>query len=127
MLIEQVNRKVRTEQKFVCVSRSRRFGKSMAADMLAAYYGCEEDTAMLFDNLKIATADSYKEHLNKYDVIKVNVQEFLSATKYELSLTNMEVRLMFEHMIRQWFRNFTLAYNEFVKADLAVMILYCNR
>lgn len=80
MLIAQVNRRVRTEQRFICVSRPRRFGKSMAAEMLSAYYGCEEDTSALFENLKISTADSYKEYLNQYDVIKVNVQSFFRRT-----------------------------------------------
>lgn len=80
MLIEQVNRRIRTEQKFLCVSRPRRFGKSMAMDMLSAYYNCGEDTSALFENLKIASAESYKEHLNKYDVIKINMQVFLSMT-----------------------------------------------
>ena len=80
MLISQVNRRIRTEQKFLCVSRPRRFGKSMAADMLSAYYNCGEDTSALFENLKIASAESYREHLNQYHVIKINMQEFLSAT-----------------------------------------------
>ena len=80
MLIAQVNRRIRTEQKFMCVSRPRRFGKSMAANMLAAYYGSGEDTAPLFDGLKIAGDASYKEHLNQYDVIRINMQEFLSGT-----------------------------------------------
>ena len=80
MLIAQINRRVRTEQKFICVSRPRRFGKSMAANMLAAYYGSGEDTAPLFDGLKIAGEASYREHLNRYDVIKINMQEFLSST-----------------------------------------------
>jgi len=82
LLIAQVNRRIRTEQKFICLSRPRRFGKSMAADMLSAYYGCGEDTSALFGNLKIASADSYREHLNQYDVIKINMQEFLSATQH---------------------------------------------
>ena len=81
MLIEQMNRRVRTEQKFICVSRPRRFGKSMAADMLAAYYGCGDNTEALFAELKIASEPSFKEHLNQYDVIKINMQEFLSATQ----------------------------------------------
>ena len=81
MLIAQINRRVRTEQKFICVSRPRRFGKSMAADMLAAYYGSGENTAPLFDGLKIAGDVSYREHLNRYDVIKINIQEFLSSTR----------------------------------------------
>ena len=80
MLIAQVNRRIRTEQKFMCVSRPRRFGKSMAANMLAAYYGSGEDTAPLFNGLKIAGDASYREHLNQYDVIRINMQEFLSST-----------------------------------------------
>ena len=79
-LIEEINKLVDTQQRFVCVSRPRRFGKSMAADMLAAYYGCKEDASPLFDGLKISRAESYKTHLNRYNVLKVNVQEFLSAT-----------------------------------------------
>ena len=80
LLIAQVNRYVRTEQRFICVSRPRRFGKSMAADMLSAYYSTGEDTSTLFEGLKISKDESFKEHLNRYDVIKINVQEFLSAT-----------------------------------------------
>ena len=79
-LIEKTNAVLNTRQKFLCVSRPRRFGKSMAADMLAAYYERGEDSSPLFDSLKISKADSYLEHLNQYDVIKVNMQEFLSMT-----------------------------------------------
>lgn len=79
-LIEKTNSLINTRQKFICVSRPRRFGKSMAADMLAAYYDCSEDGAMIFDDLKISDCPSYKEHLNKYDVIKVNMQTFLSMS-----------------------------------------------
>ena len=50
-LIEKTNEYLNTEQRFLCVSRPRRFGKSMAANMLAAYYDCAENTAELFDNL----------------------------------------------------------------------------
>ena len=94
-LIKQVNRWIRTEQKFICVSRPRRFGKSMAVDMLTAYYACGEDTSALFSNLKIASAESYREHLNQYDVIKINMQEFLSATNsVEEMLKSLQKRLL---------------------------------
>ena len=79
-LIDQTNALLNTEQKYICVSRPRRFGKSMAANMLAAYYSRGEDTEALFGGLSIAKAPSYREHLNQYDVIKVNMQDFLSAT-----------------------------------------------
>ena len=94
-LIKQVNRWIRTEQKFICVSRPRRFGKSMAVNMLTAYYACGEDTSALFANLKIASAESYREHLNQYDVIKINMQEFLSATRsVEEMLKSLQKRLL---------------------------------
>ena len=79
-LIEKTNAVLNTRQKFLCVSRPRRFGKSMAADMLAAYYDRGEDSSSLFASLKISGAASYHVHLNQYDVIKVNMQEFLSMT-----------------------------------------------
>ena len=79
-LIEKTNAVLDTRQKFLCVSRPRRFGKSMAADMLAAYYERGEDSSSLFDSLKISKAASYDKHRNQYDVIKVNMQEFLSMT-----------------------------------------------
>ena len=79
-LIEKTNAVIDTRQKFLCVSRPRRFGKSMAADMLAAYYEREEDSSVLFDSLKISKAASYQVHRNQYDVLKVNMQEFLSMT-----------------------------------------------
>ena len=79
-LIEKTNAVLDTRQKFMCVSRPRRFGKSMAADMLAAYYDREEDSSALFAPFEISKLDSYEKHRNQYDVIKVNMQEFLSMT-----------------------------------------------
>ena len=59
MLIERTNAALRTKQKYMCISRPRRFGKSMAADMLAAYYGKDNDSAALFDGLEISHAETF--------------------------------------------------------------------
>ena len=48
--------------------------------MLAAYYDRSEHTDELFEKLKISKDQSYRENLNRYDVIKINIQEFLSMT-----------------------------------------------
>ena len=79
-MIDITNRLIKTMQRFVCVSRPRRFGKSMALDMLAAYYERDAYSSDLFQNLQISKMESYQKHLNQYDVIKINIQEFLSAT-----------------------------------------------
>lgn len=77
MLIAFTNKKTRTSQKNICVSRPRRFGKSMAADMLVAYYSRGCDSRELFQNLKIAQHPNFAEHLNKYNVIHLNIPNFL--------------------------------------------------
>lgn len=77
-LIELTNGLIDSEQSFVCVSRPRRFGKSMAANMLAAYYSKDEDASMIFDAFEIAKSDSYRKYMNQCNVIALNIQSFLS-------------------------------------------------
>ena len=79
-LIKYTNSIVDTLQSCVCVSRPRRFGKSMAADMLTAYYSKGCDSRELFSGLEIAKDENFEEHLNKYDTIFLNMQEFLSRS-----------------------------------------------
>ena len=81
VLIEYTNKVLRTKQKYICVSRPRRFGKSMAAEMLLSYYSCGCDSKEIFSKLKIAKADSFEKHLNKYNVIYINMVNFLGESK----------------------------------------------
>ena len=73
-LLEYTNRVINTTSKFICNSRPRRFGKSMTADMLSAYYSRGCDSKELFKNYEISTVSSYEKNLNKYDVIHFDVQ-----------------------------------------------------
>lgn len=77
-LLAYTNEILNTEQRYCCISRPRRFGKSITAKMLAAYYCQSCDTKELFDKLKISKKDSYETHLNQYDVIFLNMQDLLS-------------------------------------------------
>ena len=79
-LIACTNKYIRTPQKFICISRPRRFGKSMAAYMLVAYYGKDCDSSELFAPYKIAKTEDYRRHLNQYNVIMLNIQDFLSIS-----------------------------------------------
>jgi len=73
MLISKVNNVLdKSSEKFICVSRPRRFGKSMAANMLTAYYSRGCDSRALFKGLKIENDSSFEENLNKYDVIRID-------------------------------------------------------
>ena len=80
-LISVINHRLKTKQKYICVSRPRRFGKSLNLEMLAAYYSKGCDSRRLFDNLVISKTESYAEYLNKYNVIYLNMQDFLSISK----------------------------------------------
>lgn len=96
-IIEYCNRQIQTRQKYICVSRPRRFGKSMTADMLTAYYDESCDSAQQFGNLKIAVQKDYLKHLNKYHVIHLNIQTFLSETEnVETLLKNIQEDLLDE-------------------------------
>lgn len=76
-LLEYTNQMINTTSKFICNSRPRRFGKSVTADMLTAYYSRGCDSQKLFANLSIADQADYKRHLNQYDVIHFDVQWFM--------------------------------------------------
>lgn len=76
-LIALTNKCVNTEQKYICVSRPRRFGKSMTLKMLAAYYSRGCDSKEIFRGLEIENEPRFKEHLNKYDVIYLDMSKIL--------------------------------------------------
>ncbi|MDB2158107.1 AAA family ATPase [Clostridium butyricum] len=72
LIIEKINEVIDTADGYICITRPRRFGKSSVADMLGAYYSKAVDSKAIFDNLKISSCDSYKENLNKYNVIYIS-------------------------------------------------------
>ena len=80
-LITKMNDRINKENCNICVSRPRRFGKSMNLGMLAAYYSCGCDSREMFDRLLISKDESYSEHLNKYNVVYINMQDFLSGSQ----------------------------------------------
>lgn len=72
-LIALINDSIETPRKLTCISRPRRFGKSFAAQMLCAYYDKTCDSSDLFQDKEISKDESYQKHLNKYDVIYVDM------------------------------------------------------
>ncbi|MBR4272508.1 MAG: AAA family ATPase, partial [Bacteroidales bacterium] len=78
LIVRELNNLIGTRQKYVCVSRPRRFGKSMAKALLMAYYsrGCKSHRQ--FKNLKIAQEPSYRKYLNKLNVIAIDCVDFSS-------------------------------------------------
>ena len=86
-LIGLINRTVGTSKKLTCISRPRRFGKSYAAQMLCAYYDKSCDSHVLFRNCKIVKNESYEQHINKYDVIYLDMTNLLGNVVPEQLIT----------------------------------------
>lgn len=80
MLIDVTNGLLNSSDNHICISRPRRFGKSMTANMLSAYYSRECDSRELFSKLNIAKTDSFEKHLNKYNVIRFDIRSFASKS-----------------------------------------------
>ena len=78
-LIEYTNRVLNTTQAFICNSRPRRFGKSITADMLTAYYSVGADSKEMFQGLSIASSKDFSTHLNQYQVIHLDIQWCMQA------------------------------------------------
>ena len=92
MLINKIYPLIGKENRFMCITRPRRFGKTINAVMLGAYYTKGYDTHELFKDLKIAQTVSYEEHINKHHVIYIDFsrlpdpcnsyEEYISWIKY---------------------------------------------
>lgn len=96
-ILEYTNSVLDSEQRYICVSRPRRFGKSITAEMLVAYYDKSCDSSMLFQNLKISGARDYAAHRNKYDVIHIDVNSFRgSANRASEMVASMQREIIAE-------------------------------
>lgn len=80
-LIAYTNKVIDTNNAFICNSRPRRFGKSIAANMLTAYYSKGCDSQALFEALKISNDEGFRRHLNQYNVIRIDVQWCCTSVK----------------------------------------------
>lgn len=121
-LIAFTNKYESTEQKFICVSRPRRFGKSMTLKMLAAYYSRACNSEDLFLGCKIAKEETFRKYLNKYDVIYLNMQQFLIEAEKQEVTKYLEQEVIQE--LRQEYGEFLEKQNQGLAA--ALRRIYAN-
>lgn len=101
-LIAVTNSRIDTMNCYMCVSRPRRFGKSMAADMLVAYYSKGCDSRILFSGKKIETDESALVHMNEHNVIRLDIQQFL----FQESHLDIFINKIQEAVIRELLQEF---------------------
>ena len=80
-MISYLNSVVNTNDRYLAVSRPRRFGKSLTAEMICSYYEKELDSGSLFSERKISNEDNWDKYLNSYNVIRINMVDFVTRAK----------------------------------------------
>ena len=94
-MLEELIPLVEEGSNYVCITRPRRFGKSMAANMIAAYFAKDNDAADVFDSLYISGVEDYHKYLNCYNVIHISFNEIPRNCKnYELFIGRIETKLL---------------------------------
>ncbi len=81
LMIDKINQFIDRGNKYICMSRPRRFGKTIAGNMLTAYYSKGCNSHELFENLKISSVRDYEEKLNQYNVIKIDLNSEYQNTE----------------------------------------------
>ena len=79
-------------EKFICNSRARRFGKSVTADMLVAYFSKGADSGELFEPLKCVKDELFCRNMNAYDTIFVDIQALFKEASDAAAEPNQYIR-----------------------------------
>ena len=80
-IIDVINGFLNTYNKYMCVTRPRRFGKTLTISMLNAYYSKGCDSKEIFDKLNISSSSTYLEHFNKHNVISIDMASLYSDSR----------------------------------------------
>lgn len=95
-------------QKYLCITRPRRFGKSVAANMIGAFFERSVDGKALFDSLEIASSANYRKHLNMYDIIYIDFSRMpRDCNSYEQYISRIQDGI--NHDLREAFPELPLA------------------
>ena len=95
LLLKELIPRIETSTNYICITRPRRFGKSVMANMIAAFFSCACNAGMVFDRLKISSSHLYRLHAGKYDVIFIPFNELPRKCKsYEQYIDRIENRLL---------------------------------
>ncbi|MBQ7585275.1 MAG: AAA family ATPase, partial [Desulfovibrionaceae bacterium] len=119
-LLIYTNKFINTDKRYICISRPRRFGKTTAANMVASYYDHTGQAEKIFKNLKITHHPSFKLHANKYIVIKLNIQNYLSQT-HDIDLLLEAIKnSIYTDLIKQYDKTYSsFDLNNFMKSITA--------
>ena len=93
MMVDVMNRFINQSNNYICVSRPRRFGKTIAQNMIAAYYSKGCDSREMFENLKIGDSKDFGKNLNSLNVIQIDLNSEYQNTEDIATERIKEVRI----------------------------------
>lgn len=98
-LAENFPEKQKTElgksYRYICITRPRRFGKTVMANMISSYFSRENDSSEIFNRLKAASLKGFRDHLNRHNVIHIMLNEMPRRCRsYEEYIGRIETRLL---------------------------------
>ena len=97
MMISIINRFIETDNTYICVSRPRRFGKTITTNMLCSYFSKGCNSKELFEPYKISKTPDFESNLNKFNVIKIDVNsEYRNERNKENLLNNLQNKIIKE-------------------------------
>lgn len=109
LVLTELNKLLGSREKFVCMSRARRFGKSMAGNMISAYYSKGCDTKEIFSKMKIGDVPGYEENLNKFNVIKLDLNGW-----YQKGINEDKEDVLFKYIQATLLKEFRKEFPEIV-------------
>ena len=95
-IISVLNDNFNTKSSFMCVSRPRRFGKTTVGDIITAFYSKGADSRSIFEKLKIAEDENWDERLNKFNVVKIDMNDFWDPLKPESTIPSVTKKVLDE-------------------------------
>ncbi len=94
-MIEELFPLIEEGANHICITRPRRFGKTVTANMISAFFSRAREAADIFDRLKISTSQNYNKYRNQYNVIHISLNDISrQCTTYEEYITRIEQRLV---------------------------------
>ena len=80
-MINELNELIGTDERFLCMSRARRFGKTMMTNLMSAYYSRDCNSREIFERLELSKQEGWDKYLNAFNVIQIDLQSCFSRTK----------------------------------------------
>lgn len=76
MILEKLNHVIgKVDEQYICITRPRRFGKTVMTNLISSYYAKGMDSVEIFEKMKIADCKNYKQHLNQHNVLSLYMAE----------------------------------------------------